>query len=105
MRKDLPTILNPAILCHEVAHQLGYASESEASFVGYLTAKYSSNPYLQYSMYLDLLGYSLNEQYLLYAKENYAAFEQVVKNNRERMDSLVKNDRKEIRDFFMPVGI
>lgn len=100
LRKDLPTILNPSILCHEVAHQLGYASESEASFVGYLTAKYSSDSYLQYSMYLDLLSYSLNEQYLLYAKENYASFEKVVKNNQSRIDSLVKNDRKEIRDFF-----
>ncbi len=100
LRKDLPTILNPAILCHEVAHQLGYASESEASFVGYLTAKFSTDPYLQYSMYLDLLGYSLNEQYLLYAKENFTSFEEVVKNNRSRMDSLVKKDRKDIRDFF-----
>jgi hypothetical protein len=100
LRNDLPGILNPYIICHEIGHQLGYASESEASFVGFLAAKSSSNPYLQYSMYLDLLNYSFNEQYLLYAKENYVAFEQVVKNNRNRMDSLVKKDRKDIRDFF-----
>jgi len=100
LRNDLPGILNPFIICHEVGHQLGYASESEASFVGFLAAKSSSNPYLQYSMYLDLLSYSFNEQYLLYAKENYAAFEQVVKNNRNRMDTQVKKDRKDIRDFF-----
>lgn len=100
LRNDLPGILNPFIICHEVGHQLGYASESEASFVGFLAAKSSNNPYLQYSMYLDLLSYSLNEQYLLYAKENYEAFEQVVNNNRNRMDSLVKKDRKDIRDFF-----
>ncbi|MBT9483151.1 DUF3810 domain-containing protein [Sediminibacterium sp.] len=100
LRNDLPGILNPFIICHEVAHQLGYASESEASFIGFLAAKSSSNSYLKYSMYLDLLNYSFNEQYLLYAKENYGAFEQVVKNNRNRMDTLVKKDRKDIRDFF-----
>jgi len=100
LRNDLPGILNPFIIYHEVGHQLGYASESEASFVGFLAAKTSSNAYVQYSMYLDLLNYSFNEQYLLYAKENFAAFEQVVKNNRSKMDSLVKKDRKDIRDFF-----
>jgi len=101
LRNDLPGILNPFIICHEVGHQLGYASESEASFVGFLAAKSSRNPYVQYSMYLDLLSYSFNEQYLLYAKDNFTAFEQVVKNNRTRMDLLVKQDRKDIRDFFL----
>lgn len=100
LRNDLPGILNPFIICHEVAHQLGYASESEASFVGYLAAKSSTNIYLQYSMYLDLLNYSLNEQYLLYAKEDFSKFEQVVQQNKSRMDSLVRKDRKEIREFF-----
>lgn len=100
LRNDLPGILNLFIICHEVGHQIGYASESEASFVGFLAAKSSPNPFLQYSMYLDLLNYSFNEQYLLYAKENFTAFDQVVKNNRNRMDSLVKKDRKDIRDFF-----
>ncbi len=26
----------PATICHEIAHQVGIASESEANFVGYL---------------------------------------------------------------------
>lgn len=100
IRPDLPGILNPFIVCHEIAHQMGYASESEASFVGYLAAKSSQNPYLQYSMYLDLLSYSLNEQYLLYAKTNFSAFERVIQQNKDRMDSLVKKDRADIRNFF-----
>lgn len=100
IRPDLPGILNPFIVCHEIAHQMGYASESEASFVGYLAAKSSQNPYLQYSMYLDLLSYSLNEQYLLYAKTNFSAFESVIQQNKQRMDSLVKKDRADIRNFF-----
>ncbi|MCW3106756.1 MAG: hypothetical protein JWQ09_1262, partial [Segetibacter sp.] len=33
-----PRFLIPFVSCHEMAHQLGYASESEANFVGYLAA-------------------------------------------------------------------
>lgn len=100
LRDDLPAVLNPYIVCHEIAHQLGYASESEASFVGLLAAEASSNPTLKYSLYLDLLGYALYEQYLLSASLPYADFENIVNENRSRMDTLVKKDRKEIRDFF-----
>lgn len=100
LRDDLPSMLNPYIICHEVAHQLGYASESEASFVGLLAAEASSNPTVKYSLYLDLLGYALYEQYLLSATLPYADFENIVKENRSRLDTLVKKDRKEIRDFF-----
>ena len=100
LRDDLPAVLNPYIICHEVAHQLGYASESEASFVGLLAAEASSNPTLKYSLYLDLLGYALYEQYLLSSQLPYTEFENLVKENSSRMDTLVKQDRKEIRDFF-----
>ena len=100
LRDDLPAILNPYIICHEVAHQLGYASESEASFAGLLAAEASNNPILKYSLYLDLMGYALYEQYLLSAELPYAAFEHLMIDNRKRMDTLVKQDRKEIRDFF-----
>ncbi|MEO0065536.1 MAG: hypothetical protein RI983_862 [Bacteroidota bacterium] len=100
LRDDLPAVLNPYIVCHEVAHQLGYASESEASFVGLLAAEASSNPTLKYSLYLDLLGYAFYEQYLLSAELPYAEFEHLMIENRKRMDTLVKQDRKAIRDFF-----
>ena len=50
----IPRFLHPFIACHEVAHQLGYAKENEASFVGYLAAKASGNALLQYSTYLDI---------------------------------------------------
>lgn len=100
LRADLPSVLNPYIICHEVAHQLGYASESEASFVGLLAAEASANPTLKYSLYLDLLGYALYEQYTLSASLPYADFEKIFLENSSRLDTLVKKDRKEIRDFF-----
>jgi hypothetical protein len=54
LNTTIPRFLQPFIACHEVAHQLGYAKENEASFVGYLAAKGSGNALLQYSTYLDI---------------------------------------------------
>lgn len=53
----------PATTCHEIAHQLGIASEKEANFVGYLAATNSKNNYLNYSGYLMALRYCLFEIY------------------------------------------
>jgi len=103
LRDDLPRILIPFISCHEIAHQLGYASESEANFVGYLASASSKNNYFNYSVYLDLLGYAMGEEFLQYAKDssNFKIYETVVQYNRSHIDSLVKKDRKEIKQFFM----
>ena len=54
----VPRFLQPFIACHEVAHQLGYAKEMEANFVGYLAARESADTLFQYSVYLDLFIYS-----------------------------------------------
>lgn len=54
----VPKFLQPFTTCHEVAHQLGYAKEMEANFVGYLVATASQDTLLHYSVYLDLFMYS-----------------------------------------------
>lgn len=54
----VPKFLQPFTSSHEVAHQLGYAKEMEANFVGYLAAASSSDTLLHYSVYLDLFMYS-----------------------------------------------
>jgi hypothetical protein len=101
VRTDIPRVLIPYIVCHEMAHQLGYASESEANFVGYLAASVSSNPYFRYSVYLDLFSYAQGEEIAILAQQNdRTELEYAIKSNRERLDTLVKKDRKEIREFF-----
>lgn len=60
----VPKFLHPFIACHEVAHQLGYAKEMEANFVGYLAAGNSGIPLFQYSVYLDLFIYANRNLYL-----------------------------------------
>ncbi|MDE3251284.1 MAG: DUF3810 domain-containing protein [Bacteroidota bacterium] len=101
VRTDIPRILLPYITCHEMAHQLGYASESEANFVGYLAALRSKNSYFRYSVYQDLFSYAQQEEVNLYGKQNdFKKFSYVFEQNRKRLDTLVKKDRREIREFF-----
>jgi Protein of unknown function (DUF3810) len=50
----VPKFLEPYTTCHEMAHQLGYAKEDEANFVGYLSASVSTDTFFRYSVYLDL---------------------------------------------------
>lgn len=59
----VPRFLQPFTACHEVAHQLGYAKEMEANFVGYLAASASTDTLFQYSVYLDLFIYSNRNLY------------------------------------------
>lgn len=54
----IPAFLQPYTSCHELAHQMGFAKENEANFVGYLAASRSPEPYFRYSVYLDLFLYS-----------------------------------------------
>ena len=53
----------PMITSHEVAHQLGYASESEANFIGYLAASKHPEPYYQYSANLTAMRYAIAATY------------------------------------------
>jgi hypothetical protein len=102
LRTDVPPILIPFTTCHEIAHQLGYASESEANFVGFLTASNSNSAYFRYSAYLEMLNYALSEEFIQYAKDSsFKALEQVMLYNKSHIDTLVKKDRKEIRQFFL----
>lgn len=59
----VPKFLQPFITCHEVAHQLGYAKEMEANFVGYLAASASADTLFRYSVYLDLFQYTNRHLY------------------------------------------
>jgi hypothetical protein len=55
---SIPSFLQPFTTCHEIAHQLGYAKEMEANFVGYLAARASGDPVFTYSAYLELFLYA-----------------------------------------------
>ena len=49
----------PMTICHEMAHQIGYASESECNFIGYLAANSNSDLYFKYAANTLVLKYCL----------------------------------------------
>lgn len=55
----IPMINFPFTTCHEMAHQIGYASESEANFIGFLAATQNNDVYFKYSGYSTALRYCL----------------------------------------------
>lgn len=55
----IPMINFPFTTCHEMAHQIGYASESEANFIGFLAVTQNENLYFKYSGYSTALRYCL----------------------------------------------
>ncbi|WP_264536901.1 DUF3810 domain-containing protein [Flavobacterium sp. N1736] len=55
----LPMYNFPLTTCHEMAHQMGFASESECNFIGVLASVKNKNLYYQYSGYSFVLRYCL----------------------------------------------
>lgn len=55
----LPMYGFPNVICHEMAHQIGYASESECNFIGFLAGIKNKDLYFQYAAYSSALRYCL----------------------------------------------
>jgi hypothetical protein len=87
----IPKFIQPFTTLHEVGHQLGYAKENEANFVGFLAGIHSADTLLQYSTYLDMFLYCNRNLYLL---DTAAA-----KNFGKALIPQVKEDLKEWRKF------
>lgn len=56
-----PGFLHPFTICHEMAHQLGYAPEEEANFVGYLVAVNDTSPRFRYAANFEMFMYSVRQ--------------------------------------------
>lgn len=67
----------PITACHEIAHQMGYAAEEEANYIGYLAAEKSDNLYFKYSASIFALRYLLGEVYK-FAPEEYKQIKEKV---------------------------
>ena len=55
----MPMYHSPTTSCHEMAHQMGYASESECNFIGFMASVKNENLYFKYSGYSFALRYCL----------------------------------------------
>ena len=59
----IPSYKFPTTASHEIAHQLGYAAENEANFIGCLASINHKNVYFNYAGYTAALRFCLNEVY------------------------------------------
>lgn len=73
---QIPIYKFPTTTSHEIAHQLGYAAENEANFIGFMAASHNDNIYIKYCGYTFGLRFCLNELY----RRDPLLFEEVVAN-------------------------
>ena len=88
----VPLFVQPFTCTHEIGHQLGYAKEMEANFVGYLAASRSPDIAVKYSVYFDLYVYAIRN---LYIRDSTMA-----KTYAARLPQIAKQDVRELRDFY-----
>lgn len=60
----IPEYKYPTTCSHEIAHQLGYAAENEANFIGSMAAMHHEDIHFQYSGYTFALAHCLSDLYL-----------------------------------------
>jgi hypothetical protein len=61
INERIPKTGYPTTICHEMAHQIGYAAENEANFIGFLAANYNEDLYFKYASYRMAFGYLITE--------------------------------------------
>ena len=61
LKTTVPRFLQPFIMNHEIAHQVGYAKENEANLVAYLTGYRSSQPAVRYATYFEAYLYAIRD--------------------------------------------
>jgi hypothetical protein len=102
VRGDLPILTLPFTMSHEIAHQLGYASETEANFIAFVIGTESREPLFNYSTQLQLFTYAQQAHLNSIAKRgDYQQFEKIIARNKQLLSPLVISDRKQIRNFFL----
>ena len=88
----IPSFKFPTTASHEVAHQLGYAAENEANFIGFLAATHHDDPYFNYSGYTFGLRHCLIEVY----RRDPALYETLLKT----INPGILKNYQEVQDFW-----
>ena len=86
------------VIFHEYAHQIGYADEAEASFIGFMKAVESNNANVRYSGYFNALLNLLNE----INKNHIGSISEI---NESDKDLLIKYDDQTKNHRIEKIGI
>ena len=88
----IPKFKYPTTTSHEIAHQLGFAAENEANFIGCLATIHHDDIYFNYSGYAFALRHCLNELY----KRDKAQYDQLV----SKINKGILENYKEVHEFW-----
>ena len=88
----IPIFKFPTTSAHEIAHQLGYAAENEANFIGCLASINNDDIYFKYAGFTFGLRYCINE---IYYRDECLYEDMIADLNK----GILKN-YKEVRDFW-----
>lgn len=99
---NLPSFEAPFVICHEMAHQLGFASEDEANYIAYLACvnnpdpafRYSANYWVLFSAMNALKKADMKSYEVLYGKIDSEVFL-----DNKFSQSISKKFRSPIQDF------
>ncbi|MFR1517243.1 MAG: DUF3810 domain-containing protein [Clostridia bacterium] len=85
-----PIMSLPHTICHEMAHQRGFAREDEANYIAYLACINSKNPIFVYSGYYTAFSYAMDQLYL-YDKKSWAQISSKI-NNGVLLDNMEESN-------------
>lgn len=81
----IPKTGYPTTTCHEMAHQIGFAAENEANFIGFLAAIHNNDIYFKYA------GYRMATRYVIF---------EIYKRDKEKYKEILKTIHRGVRlDF------
>jgi hypothetical protein len=92
VNRKIPGSIYPVTVTHEIAHQLGYASETEANYIGYLACINHDDLFFQYSGELMAVSYLIKEISLYNPDLAYQYYHQ--------LNPGIQTNRQHIRDFW-----
>ena len=88
----IPSFKFPTTGSHEVAHQLGYAAENEANFIGSMAAMHHPDVYFNYSGFAFALRHCLHETF----KRDKDLYEKLV----SQVNKGIIYNYREVQDFW-----
>ncbi len=94
----------PYVTTHEMAHQLGFASEEEANYLAYLSCKNNPDPVFQYSAYYGTVFRALSKVWEIdssYSKTLFDKLSPAVKADREKERLVWKKFRNPIQQYLV----
>ena len=92
VNSEIPDILIPVTIYHELAHKKGFASETDANFIGFLNAYNNDNIEIQYSASFFAFRYLYHDLYKMNPN--------IAENIYESLNSEVKKDFLIVSNFW-----